>query len=153
MAQKLRPKKMEKYRDKIITQSQTQMVKQICNAVADPGFPRGGGADIRFCLIFPKITWNWKNLDPRGGGGASLAAPLDSPLQCTKCFITWFLYCGSRFLGAIEKVQQSKKKHTPGKKCMSKNQPGAFCFKKKSQIDYAVNTMYCVQGLYTPNYL
>ena len=23
-------------------------------AVADPGFPRGGGANIRFCQIFPK---------------------------------------------------------------------------------------------------
>ena len=24
-------------------------------AVADPGFPRGGGANIRFCQIFPKM--------------------------------------------------------------------------------------------------
>ena len=30
--------------------------------------PRGG-ANIRFCQIFPKTAWNWKNLDPRGGGG------------------------------------------------------------------------------------
>ena len=41
--------------------------------VADPGFPRGwganppGGANIRFCQNFPKTAWNWKNLD--GGGG------------------------------------------------------------------------------------
>ena len=29
-----------------------------------------GGANIRFCQNFPKTAWNWKNLDPRGGGGA-----------------------------------------------------------------------------------
>ena len=23
-----------------------------------------GGANIRFCQIFPKTAWNWKNLDP-----------------------------------------------------------------------------------------
>ena len=31
--------------------------------------PRGG-TNIRFCQIFPKTAWNWKNLDPGGGGGA-----------------------------------------------------------------------------------
>ena len=43
------------------------------STVADPGFPRGGGANspggctnIRFCWNFPKTAWNWKNLDPRG---------------------------------------------------------------------------------------
>ena len=52
--------------------------------MTDPGFPRGrgakspGGADIRFCQIFPKTAWNWKNLDPQGG--ASVAPPLDTPL-------------------------------------------------------------------------
>ena len=41
-------------------------------SVADLGFPRGMGADspggtnIRFCQNFPKTSWNWKNLDPRG---------------------------------------------------------------------------------------
>ena len=30
--------------------------------------PRGG-ANIRFCQIFPKTVWNWNNLGPRGGGG------------------------------------------------------------------------------------
>ena len=46
---------------------------------ADPGFPRGWGAisqgraTIQICQIFPKTAWNWKNLDPRGGG----ALPLD----------------------------------------------------------------------------
>ena len=28
--------------------------------------PRGG-ANIRFCQIFQKTAWNWKNLDPQGG--------------------------------------------------------------------------------------
>ena len=28
--------------------------------------PRGG-ANIRFCQIFPKTAWNWKNLGPGGG--------------------------------------------------------------------------------------
>ena len=80
MAQKLRPKKMEKYTDKIITQSQTQMVKQIYNAVADPGFPRGG----RRHTILPNFPKNYMKLKEFGPpGGASLAAPLDSPLQCT----------------------------------------------------------------------
>ena len=47
--------------------------------VADPGFPRGGGANspwgganIRFCQIFPKAAWNWKNLDPRGGAASKI---------------------------------------------------------------------------------
>ena len=41
--------------------------------VADPRFPRGGGANspgrganMRFCQIFPKTAWNRKNLVPRG---------------------------------------------------------------------------------------
>ena len=49
--------------------------------VADPGFPRvgvpalRGSANIRFCQIFPKTSWNWKNLD------RSLAPPpIDPPL-------------------------------------------------------------------------
>ena len=41
----------------------------VASTVADPGFPRGGGAkprggaNIRFCQISPKTAWNWKNLD------------------------------------------------------------------------------------------
>ena len=35
--------------------------------MADPGFPRGGGASIQFCQNFPKTAWKWKNLGPRGG--------------------------------------------------------------------------------------
>ena len=52
-------------------------------SVADPGFPRGGGANspggganIRFRQISPKTAWNWKNFDPRGGGGVSVDAAL-----------------------------------------------------------------------------
>ena len=48
-------------------------------SVADPGFPRGGGANspggganIRFCQIFPKTAWNWKNLDPQGGRASKI---------------------------------------------------------------------------------
>ena len=53
----------------------------------DPGFPRGGGANsplgganIRFCQIFPKTAWNWKNLDPRGGGARPKFYYVDPPL-------------------------------------------------------------------------
>ena len=38
--------------------------------------PRGGGANIRFCQIFLKTAWNWKNLGPQGG--TCLARPLKS---------------------------------------------------------------------------
>ena len=34
-----------------------------------------GGRNIRYCQIFPKTAWNWKNLDPEGGVYA------DPPLQ------------------------------------------------------------------------
>ena len=64
--------------------SQQSTFKPITSAVADPGFPRGGGANspggganIRNCQIFWKTAWNRKNLDPQGGG-ASLAPPLRS---------------------------------------------------------------------------
>ena len=54
-------------------------------SVADLGFPRGGGAnppgkgvaDKRFCQIFPKTAWNWKNLDPKEGARV-FRAPLRS---------------------------------------------------------------------------
>ena len=39
--------------------------------------PRGG-ANIRFCHIFPKTAWNWKNLGPRRGGGRIPRTPLRS---------------------------------------------------------------------------
>ena len=37
--------------------------------------PPEGDINIRFCQIFPKTAWNWKNLDPRRGVGVSLARP------------------------------------------------------------------------------
>ena len=49
------------------------------STVADLGFPRDvgvnppGGANIRFCQIFPKTAWNWKNLAVGGGGGGDWA--------------------------------------------------------------------------------
>ena len=55
-------------------------------AVADPGFPRGGGANpkggganLKFGQFFPKTAWKWRNFGPEGGR-ASLAPPLDPPL-------------------------------------------------------------------------
>ena len=70
-----------------------------CWPVADPGFPRGGGANspggsanIRFCHIFPKTAWNWKNLG-RGGARPS-CPPLDPPLltTCYGCCAIWGLW-------------------------------------------------------------
>ena len=70
--------------------------------MADPGFPRGGGANspgggtnIRFCQIFPKTAWNWKNLGPRGGGRTSLVPPLDLPLRTSLSLtVCWSLLPG-----------------------------------------------------------
>ena len=52
------------------------------DAVADPGFPRWGGATLEFgpetyymAKFLPKIAWKWKKLD-REQGRASLAPPL-----------------------------------------------------------------------------
>ena len=42
-------------------------------------FPRGG-TNIRFCQIFPKTAWNWKNLGPPGGGARPLHPTLDPPM-------------------------------------------------------------------------
>ena len=46
--------------------------------MADPGFPRGGGANspggaptYDFAKFSKKTAWNWKNLDPQGWGRAS----------------------------------------------------------------------------------
>ena len=53
--------------------------------MADPGFPRGGGANSpggrqhMILPIFPKNCMKSKEFGPRGG--ASLAPPLDPPLQ------------------------------------------------------------------------
>ena len=42
--------------------------------MADPGFPRGGGANSKggcenynLANFFPKTAWNWKNLDSKEG--------------------------------------------------------------------------------------
>ena len=49
-----------------------------------------GGANIRFCQIFPKTAWNWKNSDPRGGARPKFYY-VDPPLQrasdCCKLFL------------------------------------------------------------------
>ena len=48
-----------------------------------------GHANIRFCQIFPKTAWNWKNLDPQGGARSS-RPPLDPPLVCTRLiYLYW----------------------------------------------------------------
>ena len=62
-------------------------VETCSNSVADPGFPRGGGANSpggRQHMILPnfsKTAWNWKNLGPQGGGARPLRPPLDPPLK------------------------------------------------------------------------
>ena len=56
--------------------------------MADPGFPRGGGANSRgggrqdtILLKFPKNCMKLKKFRlPGGGGGVSPAPPLDPPL-------------------------------------------------------------------------
>ena len=63
--------------------------------------PSRRGVNIRFCQIFPKTAWNWKNLDPRGGR-VFLAPPLirqwkrrrrTSPTYVDKCawLVSWFV--------------------------------------------------------------
>ena len=56
-----------------------------CISVADPGFPRrgganpqGGGANLLFCPIFTENCMKMKEFGPGGGGRASLAPPLRS---------------------------------------------------------------------------
>ena len=55
-------------------------------AVADPGFPRGGGANLKggganllFGHFFLKTAWKWRNFGPEGGVRPS-RPPLDPPL-------------------------------------------------------------------------
>ena len=55
--------------------------------VADPGFPRGGGANSQggaptyeFAKFSQKLHEIERIWTPGGGGGASLAPPLDPPL-------------------------------------------------------------------------
>ena len=53
-------------------------------SVADPGFSPGGAANSQKCYYFSifcrKLHENERIWDPRGGGGASLAPPLDPPM-------------------------------------------------------------------------
>ena len=48
---------------------------------------QGGGANSKdgcekliFGKFFPKTAWNWKNLDPHGGGGGIIDVLLDPPM-------------------------------------------------------------------------
>ena len=50
--------------------------------------PRGG-ANIRFRQIFPKTAWNWKNFNPRKGGGVP-RAPLRSATDIVNVVILFF---------------------------------------------------------------
>ena len=58
------------------------------SAVADPGFPRGGGANSpggrqhTNLSIFPKNCMKLKEFGPPGGGARPLRPPLDPPLFC-----------------------------------------------------------------------
>ena len=61
--------------------------------------PRGG-ANIRFCQIFPKTAWNWKNLDPRGGGARPKFYYVDPPLV-----MNTLLLCTLVVLVAMEEEQ------------------------------------------------
>ena len=53
--------------------------RQTQYTVADPGFPRGGGANLLFGHNCPENCMKMKEFGPRGGG-ASLAPPLDLPM-------------------------------------------------------------------------
>ena len=53
------------------------------------------GPNIRFCQIFPKTAWNWKNLDPEGAR-VPRAHLLDPPLNryfLTNNFDMWDVCC------------------------------------------------------------
>ena len=64
--------------------------------VADPGFPRGGGANhqggevnLIFGQKFPENAWKWKNWDPEGGGARpQRPPPLDPPVESI-----WGIHC------------------------------------------------------------
>ena len=42
--------------------------------------PNAGAPTYYLVKYFLKSTWKWNNLNPEMGGGAFLAAPLDSPM-------------------------------------------------------------------------
>ena len=61
------------------------LAKTRVNAVADPGFPRGGGVNPpgggREHTIFPKFPENCMNLDAQRWGCIPHASPLDPPIE------------------------------------------------------------------------
>ena len=67
--------------------------------------PRGG-ANIRFCHIFPKTAWNWKNLGP---GGRIPCTPLRSATASPKkekLYINFhILLLEIKFLNEFENIQ------------------------------------------------
>ena len=71
--------------------SDIELIHNIFNieveTVADPGFPRGGGANCQrgganllFWSIFPENCMNMKEFGPRGGGVHPWHLPLDPPM-------------------------------------------------------------------------
>ena len=77
------------------------------HSVADPGFPRGGGANSpggrqhTILPYFPKNCMKLKEFGPPGRGCTSLVPPLDPPLDicslfCTFCTLMWQSRCGSQ---------------------------------------------------------
>ena len=85
--------------------------------VADPGFPRGGGANhqggganLLFGRNFPKSCMKMKEFGPRGGGHTSLVPPpldppmvtlrfsIDSPLGRTTSFVAVYELSFSLFV-------------------------------------------------------
>ena len=76
----------------------------VLQAVADPGFPKRGGANLQggaptyyLAKFFSKTAWKWKNSGPEGEGGTGpWRPPLDPPMTC---FIK--LYLASRHLQSL----------------------------------------------------
>ena len=63
--------------------------KNVLNAVADPGFPRGGDANPKgggrqpiIWPIFPENCMKMKKFWARGRGARPSRPPLDPPLEC-----------------------------------------------------------------------
>ena len=85
-------------------------------AVADPGFSPGGAPTPKIAIIFHIFAENcmkMKEFGPPGGGGASLAPPLDPPMswiplyQLAPCFDLLLFAFG----GMVSKFIISKVSH------------------------------------------
>ena len=67
--------------------SSVKQCKIVPKPVADPGFPRGGGANPKggrqpiIWSIFPENCMKMKKFWARGGGARPSRPPLDPPLQ------------------------------------------------------------------------